>query len=259
MVRMLAVVCSLAMLTLCLAVPGAGGRATACDRGPASKPSSAATNLDQSVRNWGVFCDPPGSHPRFVLANVSKPSLDGRALECSYRGGTRYTGPHCYRNLSPRRDVASLRLKLSFRFSSTTCNNQPSPSRIQALEFSVSRWNGVRRAELAAQYEVVGSGAPRWRLWDGSDWVASQPSIEQCLAPDRWHHLTLDGRITGQRVRYDAITVDGRRTALMASFAQVTDRSEPRIAVGVQADGNATSTPYRFWIDRVGLRAGRSS
>ena len=100
-------------------------------------------------------------------------------------------------------------------------------------------------------------GAPQWRIWDGADWAAPDPPITGCLAPDRWHRFALSGRIVKGSVRYDKLVVDGRQHGLAASFSQVRDSSNARLAVAVQADGNATSTPYRFWIDRVRLALGR--
>lgn len=111
---------------------------TSCAQDPRNPPVSAISDLDQDVADWGVFCE---GVPTWTMQQVITPSFDGNALRCGLTGGEAYANVHCYRDLRAEPDTTIFTYTLSFRFSpATTCNNQNTASRIQAIEFTASKW-----------------------------------------------------------------------------------------------------------------------
>jgi hypothetical protein len=226
-----------------------------CDQGPTNLPRSQVDDLDQESADWGVYCE---GAPTWVLQNAAAPSLDGTSLRCSMMGGAAYSNVHCYRNLPPEPDADGFILSLSFWLGqATTCNNQGTPSIVQALEFSMSKWQQSKRYEFAVQWQNVGDGAPQWRYWDPhrpepDRWAPLSPPAQQCLQGGQWHTLTLEGRVVTGQVQYRRFTIDGQAYTLDVTIPPVdTPGQADRLAVAVQLDGNAAASAYDLFIDRV--------
>ena len=185
---------------------------TTCHQPPTNPHSSEICNLDRVAADWGVFCE---GMPTWRKENVATPSIDGESLRVSLTdGGSGYSNAHFYREFAPEPNAVAFTLSLSFRFDQTTCNNnQGMPSVVQALEFTMNKWQQALRYEFALQWQNVGDGAPQWRYWDPhraapDRWVPFNPPIIQCLAPEQWHTLTLEGEINNGRVRYRRFTIN---------------------------------------------------
>ena len=149
-------------------------------------------------------------------------------------------------------------LSLSFQFTpSTSCANQGSASVVQAIEFTMNKWDEGQRYEFALQWENVGDGAPQWRYWDanrplGEQWVAFDPRIMQCLQADQWHTLALNGRIVDDQVYYKSFTINGQMHSLDLTVSPDSVPGEPdRLALAIQLDGNSKQTPYDVFIDNL--------
>lgn len=257
--RQMAVLAWLVAVTL-PAVAGQPSRAAAvtlaaieCNRGPLNPPTAASYNLDRTSADWGVFCD--RDSPSSRLRNVMAPALDHESLECAMTAGEPYAALHCYRNLISEPSASSFVLSTFFRFTPTTCNNAGAPSVVQGLEFTISKWLGGMRWELAVQLENVassaGSAAPQWRWWDGHAWVAMTPTFSACLAADTWHYLRLAGSIVNGLVRYDQLLVDDEARALGMTAPPVASTDRDKLAVGFQLDANSTGSPYSLFADQV--------
>jgi hypothetical protein len=230
---------------------GTSDPVTACDVSPANLPSSAQHNLDADVANWGTFCE---KAPVVRMENVASPSIDGTALRCALLGGEAYSNVHCYRNLlaEPAADV--FMLTLSFWFSPTTALADPNGSSVvQALEFTINKWQAAQRYEFALQWENVGAGAPQWRYWDPHQpepWIGL--GVPGALSAREWHALTLEGAIVNGQVRYTQFSIDQQTHRIDQAVAPSPALGEPdRLAVAVQADGNAKLDPYDLFIDQV--------
>ena len=190
----------------------------------------------------------------WVTENAAVPSLDGRSLRGGLTGGAAYSNVHFYRHLLSEPAASKFTLDLSFYFTpTTTFNNQGSPSVVQALEFSMSKWYQSRRYEFAVQWQNVGSGAPQWRYWTRTvpiRWVSL--GIADTLEGQEWHSLVLEGEIVGGKVHYRAVTIDGQPHAMDMTVEPVSAPGEPdRLAVAFQLDGNYTETPYDVYVDEV--------
>jgi hypothetical protein len=231
-----------------------------CDQGPANLPSTALHDLDEYAMDWGVFCE--GATQVWMKENVATPALDGTALRCGIANSTPYANIHCYRNLLAQ-PAAAFSLRLHFQFTPTTCNNQGTPSIVQGIEFSVSRWQQATRYEFALQWQNVGAGAPQWRYWDpqqqpANRWVPFTPPISQCLSGAGWHTLVLEGMLAGAQmpyqVHYQGFMIDQAYHSLDISVPPAAALGElDRLAVAVQLDGNAAGTSYDLFIDQVDL------
>jgi hypothetical protein len=213
-------------------------------------------NLDHDAADWGVFCE---RAPIWAKENVSAPSLDGQSLRCGILGGEPYSNVHCYRNLLPEPTANVFTMTMSFQFTpTTTCNNQGSPSTVQALEFTMNKWHHAKRYEFALQWQNVGEGGPQWRYWDphqspNNRWVPISPTLTQCLTAGEWYTLTLAGEIINEHVHYQSFTVgqDSHPLDLTIPAFNVSPDEPDRLAIAVQLDGNANQAPYDLFIDRV--------
>ncbi len=223
----------------------------------ADSDSADLCRLDDDASSWGVYAE---GQPRAALANVSSPSLDGRALRCALLGGAPYSNAHFYRNL-PFRNADRFTLALGFQVPPTSYGNEGGPSLIQALEFTMNKWQSGIRHEWALQWEVVadapGASVPDWRYWDperppGGRWVGLD--IRSALQGDLWHRLTLSGAIAGGRVVYDSFRIDDVFYPLGRTAGVARTSGEPdRLAVAVQLDGNSVTSPYAVHLDDVCL------
>ena len=221
-----------------------------------SAPTNAQLNLDDSVTDWGVYCE---NAPEWEMQNVAAPSTDGTALECAITGGDPYSNVHCYRNLLPEAAAAMFTMDMVFWFSETTCNNDSQTSIVQALEFTMNKWHDEVRYEFAVQWQNVGPGAPQWRYWDGSQlpaarWVAFNPPIEQCLVggDDQPHYLRIEGAIVSGQISLSSFTIDNQAHDVALTLPAIADTGAPdKLVAAVQVDGNEFHNPYRMVIDKV--------
>ena len=226
----------------------------ACNQGPSNSPSSAAYDLDHVAADWGVYCE---GAPTWAKGNVALPSLDGEALRLSLTGGDPYSGAHFYRTLLPDSIAAVFSMTVPFYISpTTTCNNdQGIPSIVQAIEFTMNKWQNAKRYEFALQWQNVGPGASQWRYWDphqAERWVTLTPPITQCLQGGRWYTLTLEGEILDDQVHYNRFTVDQQSHDLNITVTPASTPEEPdRLAIAVQLDGNYAESPYNVFVDKV--------
>lgn len=213
-------------------------------------------NIEEEGSVWFVFED--GGVPLWVIQNVDSPSLSGTSLQCSITGGEPYSGAHCYREFDPVEGANSFKLDMSFQFTPvTTCNNEGGDSVVQAIEFSMSRWENSLRHEFAVQWQNVGEGAPQWRYWDasqgeGTQWVPISSSIKHCLESDQWHTLALEGDIVDGQAHYKSFTIDNSTQQLDITVPPAPAETEIEyLAVAVQVNGNSVQAPYDLFIDNV--------
>lgn len=222
------------------------------------------TNLDdRAIGFFGVFCEDRGNGA--ATGEAVKTVIDGRsALECRLLGGGFYGGVHCFTNLADQSYGAPLTFGVDFKLPSGTCANTPSPSLVQALEFSMSRYKDGRRWEWALQLENVpstpGDGAPRWRRWvpASQTWRDTPYSVPQDVCDGgEWHTFAMRGRISAAGgIHFDAFTLDGEIHELgsLPDAAAVPQANEPdRYAAAVQLDANSLAGPYAVGLDRWSL------
>lgn len=196
----------------------------------------------------------------WIRENVSSPSLDGISLRCSIAGGepTPPNNVHCYRDLLAQPAASRFTLALTFWFSSTTCDNQQDPSIIQALEFTMNKWQDGKRYEWALQWQNVGEkidSTPQWRYWNQDTWIAFNPPITQCLqgGNQQVHTLTMDGDIVNGQVHYISFTIDGVTHSMDITVPSTVPipPAPNKLAVAVQLDGNSAPSPYDLYVDKV--------
>jgi hypothetical protein len=226
--------------------------ARAC-QGPIS-PLASTGRIDAAAGGWGVFW---GSDlPRFSMgpsAPNGEAGSGGGVLRLSFLGGDPYAFAHFYANLADR---PARRLAFSLRFylgGATTFDNEDGVSTVQALEFSLSKYDGRKRYELAWQWENVGEGAPQWRYWDpAKGWVRTDIAVR--IAPRAWHEMRFSGSVDGDSVRYESLSLDGKDAPVRLSvpMAAAPDASD-YLAVAVQLDGNFRSDPYDLYIEDLSL------
>lgn len=217
------------------------------------------TDLDERT-DWRACQDTPSGCHEGVAAcmvdRVSAPVYAGpSSIRCRLTGGVAYANCHCYLNLPPSPEATRFELHLRFRYTpSSTFNNAGSPSVVQAIEATVSKWLQGRRWETAWQWENVGgAGAPQIKYWRPGQWVATGRSAS--LNSDQWYTLIIRGEIVDSQVHYTEFVLDGVTQPLDVTVPSAATPGElDRLAVAVQLDGNALGTPYDVYFDDVILK-----
>lgn len=214
-----------------------------CDRGPSQAPTTYTLDLEHSVSDWGGYCE--GWSQWSMTDTVSGLRLD-------HLGGDPYSNIHFYRNLIVPPASRSFVLSLDVEVPATTFDNAGSPSLVQALEFTFSRWAAGTRHEWAIQWVNVGMTEPGYRYWDPrSGWIDT--GIDATLAPG-WHHLEIAGQIVSGGAKLRSIEVDGALYRLNVTVpASAAPGTEDIAAVAVQLDGNAQGEAYTVTLRNVDL------
>ena len=252
-----------ALLTL-VALTGAPG-ATSAESSNCQPQTAALAPLgfdleDRPVSNLGVFCEDILPESTVSGEFVHHP-IDGRSsARCKILAASSYDNVHCFTNLADLPFTPPLVFRVDFKLPAGSCNNDndPPPSLVQAIEFSMSRYVGGRRWEWALQLQNVGSGAPQWRVWlpEDSSWLPiSVPVAPALCAGGAWHTFEMRGRIASGLIRFDSFSIDDVvQPATIDDLASVERANEPdRFAAAVQIDSNASGTSYRVHLDHLSL------
>ncbi len=211
--------------------------------------AESATGLDNDASRWQGWVE--NGTGTWDVRNVSKPSLDGRALRIAFKGDEPYVNIHAYSTLPPAPGASAFELYTSFYFGSSRSGGTP----VQALEFCANKWQSGQRWEWALQWQQVGDGSseqgrpPNWRVWTGSNW--QDTGLTQPLAPNTWHTLTLAGHIVDGLVSYAWATCDGVAIPLGQTFAPAANPYGDYLSVAMQLDTNS-GRDYVV-VDGVGL------
>jgi hypothetical protein len=175
------------------------------------------------------------------VSDVPSPSEDGDALKINYESGNPpYMGADAYIRLGT--DDAATRYQVNYDF------YFPNRAPIQALEFCMNNYIQNKRYQWAMQWENIGSGAPQWRLWNGSSWQAAGFSDNNIIA-GKWYTLTIDGNIVNGKVHYLDFIIHGTTHSLTQYSFGPTSETGDGLVAAVQVDGDAHADPYRLYLD----------
>jgi hypothetical protein len=210
-------------------------------------------DLDEEKSPWVNKCIPPDKTCDGMIEVVSQPSRDGSALKFSLKPDVPFVNAQFFRNFPLESNATEFILSLFFKY-------EPDRSKIQAIEFSVSKWQEGKRWEWATQWEnIAETGAfttpPIMRIWDGMKWIDKGIDKGDTLSLDTtWHHLTLRGDIKNRKlVRYINFEIDGILRPLGDEFDPRTQPDSSKIAIHVQLDGTGPKDPYDVYVDKVYL------
>lgn len=221
-------------------------------RDPLKKIKSDSLNLEDDASYWGIYCE---GTPEWILEDVVGQSPQDTMIHCGITGGDiSYSNVHYYRNLPANTDADSFYLSLNFWFDKTTFNDNNSI--IQALEFTMNKWQNGRRYEWALQWQNVSEGAPQWRYWDphqNEKWVGL--GIKYNLEGGKWHRLEMIGKIDAtDKVHYLEFTIDSIHRYQIDRIKvepALVPGEDDRLAVAIQLDGSKFMSPYNVYIDSV--------
>jgi hypothetical protein len=251
------------LLTRRAAVTGLAGGFAALTMGRAgmAAPSHGhLSKLETEPDQWKIWVDPGDAPPDAVWYDAPALVEDGShpALKIAINGGTRpYTHIHAYRTLEALPAATRFTLKMDWKFSDTTWNNEGAASTIQMIEPAMNTWTGSERYEWALQWQNVADGsdqdgdAPAWRIWNENSWQAT--GFSQRLEPNRWHRLQLDGSLAPSMVQYERMISDDVEIALPISVPATPAVEPARSAVTMQLGGNYQEDPYHCLIRRVSI------
>jgi hypothetical protein len=180
---------------------------------------------------------------------VPSPSEDGQALDINYGSGNKaYEGLDAYASSPFGTDASALRYQVNYDF------YFPNRAPIQALEFCMNNYFGGKRYQWCMQWENIGSGAPQWRLWGGANSGVKWKPIgipATNINAGSWYTLTIDGNIINGQVHYLDFIIHGTKYSLTQYTFPPDTSSGPGLVAAVQADGNASATPYHVYIDNA--------
>jgi hypothetical protein len=136
------------------------------------------------------------------------------------------------------------------------------PSIVQALEFTMNKYQNGQRYEWAVQWDNVNedgdSGAPKWRYWGRENSTSPLKWLDLGIpgalaAEPQWHTLKLEGEIVAGQVHYSRFTIDAQAYPLDINVLPDSTNDPDKLAVAIQLDGNSTETPYEVFLDQVAL------
>ncbi len=212
-------------------------------------------NLDEdSTQQWIKQCDDRTPGCQGSLSTVTQPAMNGRALKLSLTGGNSSSNVRFYKDFPTDSITEEFIFDLFFKYDPvTTFNNAPNPSIIQAIEFSVSKWQDSTRWQWAIQWENVDAGGapgkPDIRIWSGMDWVDTGIKLELNTT---WHHLTLHGEIRDKQARYISLKIDEGFYELDRYKYQPRYEDKPdKTAIHIQLDGAIELKAYDVFVDEV--------
>lgn len=206
-------------------------------------------DLDEGKNAWLKKCVPSDKACNGMIEMVTQPSKDGNALKFSIKPDAPDVNAQFFRNFPLEPIATEFSLSLFFKYA-------PDPSKIQAIEFSVSKWQEGKRWEWAIQWEnIAEAGAmtnpPIMRIWDGLKWIDKGDTLSLNAT---WHHLTLRGDIKNRKmVRYISFEIDGILQSLGDEFEPRTQPDSSKIAIHVQLDGTGQKDAYDVYVDKVHL------
>lgn len=253
---------------------------------------------DDSGLDWGFFED-GGRHPEYSAAYANG------GTDLTFWGDAdslQYSMIHFYKNVylppTEQQSCSTTRAARDFCFSTqwsygvasdtsqptdpsttydqpTTFNNECIEgkgcwsSRIQAIEFSASRWECNSRNEIALQWcNICGrdgdwhSGVPVWRYWDqGWKSIPDECGIESALstlAHNTLHDLEVCGTIDGVETRYTTMRINGVTIDLSQCIANAVSivpsgTSSSLLAAAIQLDGTSQNHPFRVHVEETSL------
>jgi hypothetical protein len=148
-------------------------------------------------------------------------------------------------------------------------------AKIQAIEFSASRWECNLRNEIALQWCVVcphlnangendwHTGSPVWRYWDNG-WTAIPDDcgitaeLSQLAHAPVEHELELCGIIDGNDTKYTTFTINGNTIDLHSCMPDPvdttsSDRPSSLLALAIQLDATSKNYAFRVQVDDMKL------
>lgn len=228
-------------------------------------------------------CDPPIVIEPPSLVPAVAPSGGGNALRIGLEDGPAYTNAAFWRVLPPDpADPANVvangkffELDLWLTYDpATTFNNQPDPSRIQAIEVALNVYQAqlggrIVRYEAAVQWRNVldtPGAPPAWYAWanrPNGTCCAWQPlNLPDSIGHGFWHRVVLRAEVVGTQLRVQPVVLGQHGESALAGVSwQVAQRSHsgqvPEATVAVQLDG-AEILPggngYAVLLDDVRVR-----
>ncbi|MGI9253889.1 MAG: hypothetical protein ACR2J8_09085 [Thermomicrobiales bacterium] len=179
--------------------------------GSARAAASSFPNLENRFEDRRLWLDCLSANE--YLRPVKTGENGAQGIRFGALRGKDYAGIHAYLSLPAQPTASAFTLSLRFRYPGSRVS-----SPIQALEFTVSKWQGGQRWEWALQWQRVDDGlagggdAPNLRLWTGECWADT--GLRQNLAPNAWHAVTLTGDIAAGQVHYTSLRCDDASVSL---------------------------------------------
>jgi len=213
--------------------------------GAVAAQAAVTPGFDDQASLFNIFYDchpvqtPCPGHAQ--VSDVAAPSEDGDALKINYESGNpAYMGADAYIRLGT--DDAATRYQVNYDF------YFPNRAPVQALELCMNNYIQNKRYQRAMQWGNIGSGAPQWRLWNGSTWQPIGISDNNIRA-GTWYTLTIDGNIVNSKVHYLDFIIHGTTHSLTQYSFSPTSETGDGLVAAVQVDGDAHADPYPLYLD----------
>lgn len=206
------------------------------------------SNLDQ-ISGWktcdacsGINQQGPRTS-RSVTENISSPSMDGRSMQLWIGGNNRYGSALFWKGLGTTK-ARNFRIDLYFYIKNQAV--------AQALEFDIYQDLGGKHSVLGNECSLKTSHM--WSVYD-TKYAHWRPTSAPCsyLAPYKWHHLITEHQSSSDgHTHMISITLDGKKYYINKSYISKAG-SGTQATLGLQLDGNASTTAYAVWYDKVSV------
>ena len=216
---------------------------------PAASAQKVISNIDQ-MSGWDhcTVCagaNGKGSTARFSMTQgVRSPSVDGRGINFFLGGTNNFSNALWWKQLGGKSSAHHFVYDIYFYLKT--------PGAAQALEFDVNQSVGGHKYIFGTECSMKSSKT--WRIWSaGTSWTSTGIP---CGVPAayKWHHLTWEfERTTGNKVKFVAVTLDGRKHYVNRTFNPKSS-GVSELNVAFQMDGDRNQTDYSTWVDKVSLK-----
>jgi len=215
-------------------------------------PSNATTfSLIEAMAGWENCTVCAGANAAGPAANysiqqgVASPSLNGKSMQFNISGNTPYSDVIWWKELTPSDGATHFQYDLDFYLTT--------PQYSEALEFDVNQTSGGNRFVFGTQCGVIYDH--QWDVWDtaGGHW---RPTGVPCAVPAayKWHHLTWEFYRDANYIHFVAVTLDGVKSYVNATYSSKPWSGGSEINVAFQMDGDSAMHAYSVWLNNVTLR-----
>ena len=207
----------------------------------------------EKMSGWGSCsaCAGKGGNgpvaPYYMKRGIGSPSLDGHSSEYHIGGSTAYSNALFWKSVRTQMGSA---ISSARHFIYDAYFYVKNPTAVQAIEFDVNQYVNHHALVLGTQCNV--RAGHHWDIWDNPNkrWVSSGA---YCPTPTayKWHHVIVEvERVSGDKLRYVSITLDGSKHYLNRYYGP-RSTSWTGVTLNFQIDGNSHQDDYSVWVNKL--------
>jgi len=221
---------------------------------------------------WSVYEDIifPNTTIEWSMEHSPDIALAGNSLKCAITGGDEYNNVFYTNTKALRwegdpwkyRDAAYLEYALDLYIAGVLNCSEPDQATIEGMELT---WQHIL-IPYSHGFGVQFSKGGEWRYWNDNrnlenkpvGWQSFSPVVKQCLTPNEWHHILLEGYISDNQIVYKTLAIDDKTFDLSSVRLPYTEATagwvENFLQIGMQINGNrAVDATHGHGVDPVAV------